>query len=146
MLVATVLRASAQAGEPPAVSDIADRIVCTCGCSNMVLRSCQCGTAAAMREQILTKIEAGETAEAILANYVDQYGETILAAPTKEGFNLTAYWLAYVLIALFAVFIIFVLRRWTAHDKAPDLLPLGAEAAFEDAEYLARLEDELKGT
>ena len=141
LFVVAPLHPGLQAGEPAKVSDITDRIVCTCGCSSMVLRSCLCGVADAMREKILTLIEEGKSSDEIVAHYVDKHGEVILAAPTKVGFNLTAWILPSVLIAIAAAFVILVLIRWTVRKTVPAAEP---SPAAEDAEYLARIEEELK--
>ncbi|MCI0483281.1 MAG: cytochrome c-type biogenesis protein CcmH, partial [candidate division NC10 bacterium] len=41
-----------------------------------------------MRDLIRERLEAGESPEAVKAYFVERYGEWILLAPRREGFNL----------------------------------------------------------
>jgi cytochrome c-type biogenesis protein CcmH len=36
-------------------------------------------------------IDSGQSEDQIIQSYVAKYGQTVLAAPTKSGFNLTAW-------------------------------------------------------
>ncbi len=81
------------------LSDIEKQLMCMCGCG-MVLSSCQCGTAEEFRTEILTKLEQGIPPDQIIQDFVARYGETVLAAPTKSGFNLTAWITPFVALIL----------------------------------------------
>ncbi|MEE9435913.1 MAG: cytochrome c-type biogenesis protein CcmH, partial [Candidatus Adiutricales bacterium] len=67
-------------------SEITQKMTCTCGCS-MVLAACEgsmeCGPAAQITREVVHMIDQGQTKADILKFYVYNYGETILAEPTK---------------------------------------------------------------
>lgn len=84
-------------------SEITRGMACTCGC-NMVVAACEgsmeCSAAAQITREVEQMVEEGRTKKEILQNFVNRYGETILAAPTKEGFNFLAWVLPFMALAL----------------------------------------------
>jgi cytochrome c-type biogenesis protein CcmH len=126
------------------VGEIAQGLTCTCGC-NMLVSACEgtmeCGAAANIKDQIVAKLDTGQTKEEIIAFFVNRYGEQILAAPTKRGFNLTAWILPFVAV-LFGIGAVYVLlKSWASRTR-----PEGEAVTFkrEDSAYLDRIEKELK--
>jgi cytochrome c-type biogenesis protein CcmH len=72
---------------------VSDDLVCQCGC-NMGLRVCNhenCPSAIPMRHEIETQLTAGADDDSIVASFVKQYGNQVLAKPPASGFNLAAY-------------------------------------------------------
>ncbi len=63
------------------------------------------------------KIDQGETKDQIIEYFVAQYGEGILAAPTKKGFNLTAWMAPFVVMALAAGIIYVVTVKWVLRGR-----------------------------
>jgi cytochrome c-type biogenesis protein CcmH len=128
---------------PATVNDIAQALTCTCGC-NMLVSACEgtmeCTAAANIKDQILAKLNAGLPKEEIIASFVSRHGEKILSAPTKRGFNLTAWVLPFVAILLGVALLYVLLKSWASHEK-----PLQKEVSFkeEDKAYLDRIEKEL---
>lgn len=98
------------------VDDISKEIMCQCGCS-MVLSSCQCGTADSMRSVIKSKIESGWQRPQIINYFVKQYGEKVLSAPTKKGFNLTAWITPFVALLLGGGIICAVIILWNRRGE-----------------------------
>ncbi len=101
------------------LESISEELVCQCGCG-LVLNNCNhidCGVAVPMRNTISEKIEAGETKEQIVEYFVSKYGEAVLAAPTKEGFNLTAWLFPFIGIAIGAFIIVMVIMAWVKRRK-----------------------------
>lgn len=121
------------------VSDVTNSLMCTCGCS-MVLYSCQCGTADNMKADIQQRIDDGQSKDQILGSYVDRYGEVILAAPPKEGFNLSAWVLPFVAIGGAAFLMYVLLKRWSAQGAVHEARWAQEELKEED---LQELEQEL---
>ena len=99
------------------VSAVTKGLMCTCGCS-MVLFSCQCGVADQMTEDIRGMLDAGMTKDAIFAKYVDENGQTILAAPPKEGFNLSAWITPFAALGVAVTVVILLLRKWRSRGAA----------------------------
>ncbi len=63
-----------------------------------------------MEEEIESFVKAGKSKNEILAHFVEQYGEKILAAPVAHGFNLFA-WIAPLMIAGIGVFLLVMFIR-----------------------------------
>jgi cytochrome c-type biogenesis protein CcmH/NrfF len=90
-----------------------------------------------MEEEIESFVKAGKSKDEILAHFVEQYGEKILAAPVAKGFNLFA-WIAPLMIAGIGVFILVMFIR---NPKSS-----GRTTAKDDKEILfdKEIEKELK--
>jgi cytochrome c-type biogenesis protein CcmH len=72
-------------------------------------------------------VAGGYTADEIMAAMTDTYGELILMAPRKRGFNLLAWFVPFAAVGIGLLVIATVLRRWRrtgemsrrAEDAAP---------------------------
>ena len=107
----------AGAAEKPSVDAIAGKLSCFCGtCPHLVVSQCGCTTASQIIGEIKNKIDAGMTEKQIIDSFVDEYGPTILAAPPRKGFNLTAYGLP-VIGFLIGGTVLFVFLK---HQQKPD--------------------------
>ena len=124
-------------------------------CENQSVGDSPSGLAGQMRELIREKLKQGQTREQIEAYFTARYGEWVLLAPPKRGFNLVAWVLPFAFIASGAIVLVALLRRWrTAPAGAGDEpLGLGEDAPAEAAgargaadPYLARLRRELEET
>jgi cytochrome c-type biogenesis protein CcmH len=121
-------------------SEINNLIMCPL-CAGQTIAQSSNETSAQMRNLVLKMLRRGESKEKILQYFESRYGERILAKPNKKGLNLMLWFLPFVLVALAAIVIYFLIHRWTA--KAP--VKPGAhldEDQFD--EYKERLEKELK--
>ncbi len=110
-LLAAVPMAFAQMAQ----KEVEEALTCQCGCG-LTVANCnhlQCGFAIPVREEIAAALAAGETGEQIIAGYRTEYGEKVLSAPTKEGFNLLAWITPYAAILFGALVIVLTVRRWT---------------------------------
>ena len=74
------------------LADLENALMCQCDdkCGK-VLINCTCSTAAKTRKKFTKMLESGLTVEQIIQQQVTEYGEMVLSAPTKTGFNLTAW-------------------------------------------------------
>jgi cytochrome c-type biogenesis protein CcmH len=101
------------------VETIASQLICLCGCGKL-LNACEMDTARQMRSVISDKLEAGWDGPRIISFMTETYGERVLAAPTKRGFNLTAWVTPFALILAGGVLILIVIGSWTrAHATGP---------------------------
>ena len=129
------------------VDYVTEQIICDCGCSNLTVKNCTCGKADRVRAEIAARLDRGETPQQVLKSYVDEYGEQILAAPTREGFNLVGWLLPFGAVLLGGTVLIFVLRRWARvpWSEAPLLAPLesGAPSPSPDPSFLKRVQEEM---
>lgn len=126
------------------VDEIAKELMCQCGCGKL-LDVCEMETAKQMKDLIAQKLEAGWNKKRIVEYLVTQYGEKVLAAPTKRGFNLTAWVTPFLgLLAggglIWAIVVSWVKRRNATVTVETD------KAAVEELEkrYGAQLERELR--
>ncbi|HEC97278.1 MAG TPA: cytochrome c-type biogenesis protein CcmH [Nitrospirae bacterium] len=124
-------------------TEVESNLICDCGCGQL-LGTCECERAEEMRTKISGMIDKGKTKEEILNSFVSQYGERILSAPPKKGFNLIAYILPFVgLLAGLIVAVIFV-RKWAfsgRKDAAAESETKGSEL---NDEMQKKIDDELK--
>jgi cytochrome c-type biogenesis protein CcmH len=115
---ALVLVAPAVAAERPTLADLEDELVCpTC---DQTLEMSNSPVAERMRAFIRERIAAGDSKDEIKAKLVDQFGEAVLAAPPKRGFDLLAWLLplAGLGVALTAVGVL--ARRWVRSRAGVD--------------------------
>ncbi|MFQ6675546.1 MAG: cytochrome c-type biogenesis protein CcmH [Fidelibacterota bacterium] len=114
-------------------------LICLCGC-NMTVDACQgamdCQTAENLVEEASLLVDQGMDRSGILGVMVQRYGERILSAPTKRGFNLTAWILPFLLIFVAALGIVTALKRWVGFRGKDDTSPSGPV----DREYEEKLE------
>ncbi|MGC2443944.1 cytochrome c-type biogenesis protein [Candidatus Binatus sp.] len=135
------------ADETPTNSQVSEGLTCQCGCG-LTVANCNmptCGFSVPMRAEIDRMIGEGKTRAQIIAFYRHQYGEKVLSAPTTEGFNLLAWTMPFIALALGGGLMVLAVGRW--HSKQPsvpaDLAP-GAQPASFDPELRRRLEKELE--
>ena len=123
------------------VSDISRQLICQCGC-NMVLLNCshaECASREAMTTLIEQKTSQGQTEAQIVQFFVDQYGEQVLAAPPKQGFNLMAWVTPFAVLLLGGGVVYVSLKKWLRRGRQ-----IGVVAEVEESdEYWSQLEKEL---
>jgi len=140
LLALAVLAPAAAAATPrTSLPDVEDEVMCLeCGTALNVSTS---AVADQERAFIAELIAAGKTKRQVKAALVAEYGPRVLAEPSDEGFDLTA-WLVPVLAALGALALVgLTARRWRRargggpHDGGPRLDPDDARRL--DAELAA---------
>ena len=121
LLALAVLAPAAAAATPrTSLPDVEDEVMCLeCGTALNVSTS---EVADQERAFIAELIAAGKTKRQVKAALVAEYGPRVLAEPSDEGFDLTA-WLVPVLAALGALALVgFTARRWRrARGGGPDV-------------------------
>ncbi len=137
--------AQAQTPTPNQINAVAKELWCPL-CNGVRLDNCELQACIQMREVIAQKLMAGESKEQIKAYFVQQYGDVVLGAPSREGFNLVA-WLLPVLIGLVAAgWLVFLVRIWTRR-RAPAAIAAPANPSATvpaREEYLRRVDEELR--
>jgi formate-dependent nitrite reductase complex subunit NrfG len=109
-------------------------------CPGRLIADCPSPAAIELREQIRKRIAAGETAEAIQAELLDTYGEFVRAAPTGKGFDLAAWLVPPIGLALAAIAVMLWMRR-----RGAKLAPESADTvSVLNAADRARIEAELE--
>lgn len=127
--------------------DLGHRMMCTCGCGQVLLECNHvgCPSSDKMRDQLLAAIDKGDNDDLILQGFVQDYGPTVIAAPTATGFNRVAWIMPFLALAFGISFVVYVVRSWK-NRPAPALadgiaLPKGDE--LDDLREQARRETDL---
>jgi cytochrome c-type biogenesis protein CcmH len=94
--------------------DLGHRMMCVCGCSQILLECNHVGCTYSdkMRDQLLTSLDKGNNDDLILEGFVQEYGPTVMAAPTATGFNRLAWIMPFAVLAFGIAFVIYVVRSW----------------------------------
>jgi cytochrome c-type biogenesis protein CcmH len=128
--------------EHPTLSELERELICPTCHESLALSNSP--IADRMRAFIRARIAAGDTKSEIKDQLVDQFGESVLAAPPKEGFNLLAWLLPLVGLAAGAVVLAVLARRWSrARGGEPPVDPSGNGRAALDPELERRVDEEL---
>jgi cytochrome c-type biogenesis protein CcmH len=130
-LVLGALGSTGAADEPEAPPDpaqmereVAKEIMCPCpNCSSKLLSATFCGNAEKAKSEIRAMAAGGMTKEQIIADFVNRYGEEILAKPKERGFNLVGYWLPMATLVLGLVAVGLFLRRAVRRGREPEPAP-----------------------
>jgi cytochrome c-type biogenesis protein CcmH len=127
------------------VREIAAQLRCPV-CQNLSVGDSPSELANQMRGVIRDRLRAGQTREQIEAYFVEKYGEWVLLAPTKQGFNLLAWVLPFVGVAAGGVVVVMLVHRWSARQAAGagETGPAEAGPKPEEAAYRERLRRELE--
>lgn len=120
------------------VRKIAGQLIAPC-CWTMTADAHSSPIAYEVRAQIREALAHGESEEEILQAYVAQYGERILARPTKQGFNLLAWILPFAVLFIGGWILWRFLHRHAEPAKAPMTMAVDANDP-----YTRRVEKELK--
>ena len=94
--------------------DLGHRMMCTCGCGQVLLECNHvgCQSSDKMRNQLLAALDKGDNDDLILQGFVQEYGPTVIAAPTASGFNRVAWIMPFVVLALGIAFAVHIVRSW----------------------------------
>lgn len=122
-------------------NDLEHQLQCQCGCTLDVF-TCRttdfsCSVSPAMHMDVMGLVAGGYDAREILAAFRTVYGEHVLMAPVREGFNWLGYILPFGALGAGAVVVYALLRRWT-HPEAAPAAPSQVHATPDE---LARLDD-----
>jgi len=124
------------------------RLICMCGsvgCVRSPLDNCPMRPAChGYNEQVAAlqqHINDGKNEDDILAAFVQQYGEAVLAIPRNSGFNSLSWVLPYGLAAMGLLALMVTARRWTTRPATASAS--GADGSLDPA-LDARLDDELR--
>lgn len=115
LIVAVAVGLSLGASDSSARYDhLNHQLMCSCGCGQ-VLGECNhvgCPDSPVQLAELRTAMTAGLTDKQILDSFASKYGMTVLAAPTKEGFNLVAWIAPFAVFAAALLGTIFLVRHW----------------------------------
>lgn len=129
-------------------TEIQNSLACYCGCG-MTIQGCLggmiCSESKAVSKEVTALMQEGKGKPEILQAMVVKYGERILAAPTKEGFNLTAWILPFIALIVGGFIVVKVISGWKKQTVPQPAAAATVKAANTPADpYQDRFERELK--
>ena len=129
--------------------DLGHRMMCACGCSQILLECNHVGCTYSdkMRDQLQAALDKGNNDDLILQGFVQDYGPTVIAAPTATGFNRVAWIMPFAALAFGISFVVYVVRSWK-NRPTPALadgitIPRGNEDELDEFRRKARKETDL---
>lgn len=128
-------------------AEVSEGLTCQCGCG-LTVANCNmptCGFSVPLRREIDGMIAKGMNRAQIIAFYRHQYGEKVLSAPTAEGFNLLAWTMPFIALALGGGLMVLVVGRWRSNPPSAPAgsKPAGEQSSF-DPELRRKLDNELQ--
>jgi cytochrome c-type biogenesis protein CcmH len=126
----------AEPADPEAqVREIAQQLRCPV-CQGLSVADSPSELAHEMRTLVREQLQQGKTPAEVLDYFVQRYGEWILLAPPKRGFNLVIWVLPFALLPVGAMAVYLGARRWVRRGPAMESRPPTLETP--DAERLKR--------
>ena len=128
------------------LQDLENALMCKCDdkCGK-VLVNCTCSTSDKTRAKFSKMLDSGLTVDQIIKSQVDEYGETVLSAPTKFGFNLTAWVMPFIALVAGGVGVRKVIYSWVGKKEKTATQDEPEEKTATSEKYSKRLQDELDG-
>jgi cytochrome c-type biogenesis protein CcmH len=129
---------------------------CACPCKLDVF-TCrttdfQCGISPAMHSDVVRLVDGGYSADEIVAAFTTVYGERVLMAPVKEGFNIAGYVVPFITLGIGGTMLVALLRRWKRETEiaipavsAKSVLPIGGTVPSATDDELRRLDAAVRG-
>jgi len=102
------------AGDDARFNKLGHSMMCICGCKQILLECNHvgCPSSDKMRNELIAALDRGDNNDLILQGFVQNYGATVIAAPTATGFNRVAWIMPFVALALGMAFVVIVVRSW----------------------------------
>ena len=95
------------------------KLICMCGC-NQILKECNhygCPYLTPEQQEVVAAVDKGDSDSTILQAFVDEYGPTVLAAPTKKGFDVVAWIMPYLMLFAGVAGVVFIVYTWRGRMK-----------------------------
>jgi cytochrome c-type biogenesis protein CcmH len=125
----------------PDIRRVGDKLACKCGACNNTVATCQmleCHYSHPARQKIGNMQKAGMNDQQIVDAFVKEQGIVALATPPMQGFNILAWTMPFIAIAIGLVAIAFWMKRF--RTVRPVLQPIDEVA---DERYRKRIEQEM---
>src|SRR5215469_4201246 len=107
-------------GDRSRFDDLGHRMMCVCGC-NQILLECNhvgCQYSDRMRDQLAAAIQRDNSDDGVLQSFVQEYGTTVLAAPTAHGFDTVAWIMPFAVFLAGSLLAVVVIRNWRERNPA----------------------------
>ncbi|HKQ65301.1 MAG TPA: cytochrome c-type biogenesis protein CcmH [Methylomirabilota bacterium] len=134
VLAAPTLHASGQTAKPVSedvVHEVGVQLRCVV-CQNLSVADSPSEMASQMRAIIRERLAAGESPAEVQRYFVERYGEWILLAPPRRGFNLLVWLLPFVAVLAGLAAAAMLIRRWTRRARTAPTSPVTVDAAMSE--------------
>lgn len=114
-LLALAVFAFSGAGDPTTrFNEIGHQLMCICGCGQILLECNHvgCPDSDSMRNELMAAVTRGDSDSLVEQAFVQKYGPTVLAAPTTQGFDRTAWIMPIVALLVGFAIVILIVRSW----------------------------------
>jgi cytochrome c-type biogenesis protein CcmH len=145
ILFAAIAVATFASSSKTSLQEVSEGLTCQCGCG-LTVANCnhpQCEFSVPTRRQIEAMIAQGMGLEQIIGFFRVKYGEKILSAPTREGFNLLAWIIPFAAVFAGCFIIVGAISRWRANPVMEAEASANGLAPY-DPELKDRLEREIR--
>ncbi|MGH9414688.1 MAG: cytochrome c-type biogenesis protein CcmH [Terriglobales bacterium] len=128
----------------PRAERIGKQLICTCGCQQgaLVCTTLNCSVKLQMQTEIRQRSLLPEADSLVLQSFVQEYGTVVLADPTHQGFNETAWVMPWIILAVGLCLVVYCIRRFRQQTAAAATAAAGAAPPAPDAEQ-ARIRAEV---
>ncbi|MEO5579753.1 MAG: cytochrome c-type biogenesis protein CcmH [Gemmatimonadaceae bacterium] len=126
------VKLAARAGAAPSMAaeqrdELEHDIKCQCGCV-LDIYTCRttdftCAVSPAMHADVMGLVAGGYAAQEILNAFQAVYGEIVLMAPLRRGFNWVGYLMPFAALIAGGVTIAALIRRWGARGRMQVAIP-----------------------
>lgn len=100
-----------------ATKSVASQLRCPV-CQGVSIQDSPSELAQQMRTVVKEQLASGKSPDEVKDYFISKYGEWILLEPKAAGFNLLVYALPAVLVLGGGVFLVFIVKKWTAAAPA----------------------------
>ena len=139
-LVASLGILPARAQQTDRAKAVSKRVMCMCGCGQ-VLGECNhigCPARDPMIKDVDRKVASGISDDLIIQDFIQEFGEKVLAEPPARGFNWLA-WLMPVFVVLSGFAIVrMVIVRWSHAPAGATAAPAGSAPSSEFLDRVRR--------
>lgn len=122
--------------------DLEHKIKCQCGCV-LDVYTCRttdfsCSVSPAMHRDVMDLVSGGYNAAEILGAFQGVYGERVLMAPLKQGFNWLGYIMPFAVLITAGGVVAALIRKWGARARAEPAIAVATpiDATPEELEAL----------
>ena len=114
VVILTVLLTGA--AEDARFNDIGHKMMCACGCRQILLQCNHvgCEYSDRMRNELSAALERGDSDNLVIQAFVQKYGQTVLAAPTTSGFNWVAWIMPFIVFLAGIAVGTLIIFKWRA--------------------------------
>jgi cytochrome c-type biogenesis protein CcmH/NrfF len=101
-------------------NDLGHRMMCVCGCSQILLECNHVGCTYSdrMRGELMAALDRGDSDDLTLQSFVQKYGTTVIAAPTTTGFNRVAWIMPFLALGIGLAGTVIIVRAWKNRPAA----------------------------